>query len=113
MTATVRVEIGLDTATLAFGEKVLAALRQFMELSMVDILSQIEKEVGNNTSIESSIEQLVANFALAAQNAAPNNPRLQAVLDTMTANDARLAALVVANTPVASPNPVIPAAVVP
>lgn len=110
--ATLRIEFGLDAATLKLANAVLPLLQQLMELGMVDLLTQLEAEVGNNTTLEGSIETLVGNFVAAAQAASPNNPRLQGLLDTMKANDSRLAALVIANTPVASPAPVIPDPVV-
>ncbi len=77
------------------------------ESQIMAIADDLEKEVAAQTTVEAGVEKLVANLAAAAAAAAPNNARLQAVLDTMTANDTRLAALVVANTP-APPIPVPP-----
>ncbi len=77
------------------------------ESQIMAITDDLEKEVAAQTTVEAGVEKLVANLAAAAAAAAPDNARLQAVLDTMTANDTRLAALVVANTP-APPIPVPP-----
>ena len=107
-----RIEIGLDAATLKLATRVVELLGQ-LEGTMADILTQLETEVANNTTVDGSIVTLIGNIAATVAAAAPNNARVAAVLATLTANDQRMAALVTVNTPIASPAPVIPPPVVP
>lgn len=108
-----QLEIGLNKDTIALANRALDLLERVERERhhMDDILTQLEAEVGNNTTLDGpngSVVQLINNLAALATQAAPNNARLTAIMNTLTANDQRLAALVVANTPIASPNPVIP-----
>lgn len=83
---------------------------------MDDILTRLEAEVENNTSLDGpngSIPKLINNLAALAVQAAPNNARLAAVMNTLTANDQRLAALVLANTGLISPSDIPPPVPVP
>jgi hypothetical protein len=60
--------------------------------------------------VEGSIEMLINNMVSSVQGADPNNQRLQTLLATLEANDARLAALVTQNTPAQTDTPVPPPA---
>lgn len=107
-----RIEFGLDKDTAALARRALDVLERAQEehRHMDDILSALEKEVANNTTVEGSTETLINNLAALATQAAPNNARLKAVMDTLTANDGRLAALVLANTGLISPSDIPPPA---
>lgn len=72
---------------------------------MVGILDDIESEVQNQTTVEASIEKMVANL-LATAGSDPT--RLQAILQALQNNTSRMAALVVANTPADDTGGVIP-----
>jgi hypothetical protein len=71
------------------------------ENKIMAVLDDLEAEVANQTTVEASVEALLANLATAIQNAGPDQARLQAVLDTIKTNDSKLAAAVAANTPAA------------
>lgn len=75
------------------------------EAKLMGILDDIEAEVSQNTTVEGSIEALLANLAAAAEANKTDPTRLQVVLDTLKANDARLIKLVTDNTPAATPGP--------
>jgi flagellar basal body P-ring protein FlgI len=79
------------------------------EQHIMAVLDDLEAEVATNTTVEGSVATLIANLVAELQAAATDPARLTAILDTLKANDARLAALVVANTP-APPVPVPPPA---
>lgn len=107
---TIRIEFGFDEVTAKLARRYLDILSREHGVHMPpDVLSELEAEVANGTTVEGSVATLIGNLAAQAAAAAPDNARLQTVLATMQANDARLAALVVSNTPIASPAPVIPA----
>jgi hypothetical protein len=72
---------------------------------IMGILDDIEAEVQESTSVEGSIEALISNLVDAAEANKTDPVRLQAVLDTLRANDGRLAKLVTDNTPAATPGP--------
>jgi len=80
---------------------------------MADLLTQLETEVGNQTTVDDSVSALVTEMGALVLAAAPNNARVAAVVATLTANDARIAALVLANTPLSSGAPPVPPPVTP
>jgi hypothetical protein len=85
--------------------KALLAIGNQTEHRIMGILDDIEAEVQQSTTVEGSIEALVSNLVAAAEANKTDPVRLQAVLDTLKANDGRLAKLVTDNTPSATPGP--------
>ena len=113
----IQIEIGLNEGTRKLALLCLETFLQVETTNMANggvnpnpatVLANLQAEVANNTTIEGSISTLIDNLVQEAAAAAPGNLALANVLGTLQANDANLAALVLANTPVASPAPVIP-----
>jgi len=77
------------------------------ETVMAVDLTALTAEVANNTTVDSSIEQLVANIAAqltalaAGTGDAATQTALNALVATLQGNDAAIAAAVTANTPAA------------
>ena len=80
------------------------------ETKVMSILDDLEKEVGTNTDVRGSIEQLIQNMTKAVENAGADPRRLQAVLTALKNNDERLAQLVLDATPHDPPNDPTPPA---
>jgi len=70
----------------------------------MSVLDDIEAEVAKSNTIEASIETLIGNMVQAVKNASTDPARLQAVLTALQNNDARLAQIVLDNTPQDPPN---------
>ena len=67
-------------------------------------IDDLTTEVANNTTVEKSALALIQGFAAQLAAAGTDPAKLQALRDTLAANDAELAAAVTANTP-AAPTP--------
>jgi hypothetical protein len=103
----VRIELGFDGETLGLLKRLVSLVEQ-VEGTLMDVLTALEANVAADTTLDGSLATFISNLSAQATAAAPNNARLANVLATAQANSARVAALIVSNTPVASPNPVIP-----
>lgn len=73
-------------------------------------LTAIQAEVTNETTVVASVVKLVNSLADQITAAGTDPAALQAIVDTMRANDTALADAVTAHTP--TPLPVVPAALV-
>jgi hypothetical protein len=62
-------------------------------------LTALTTEVGNNTTVTQSVVALVNNLAAQIAAASGNQTQLNALVATLQANDAAIAAAVTANTP--------------
>lgn len=111
------VHIHFDHETTALLKRLVCALEviasapnreeKFMQQAL-SVLDQIESEVGNMSTVEASVETLVSNIVAQVAAAGADSPRLQTVLATIQANDARFAKLVTDNTPAVTPTPIPP-----
>jgi hypothetical protein len=68
---------------------------------MSSVLDALTAEVAATVTVEESALQLIDNIAAQLKAAGPNAAAIQQVVDTLTAERARLAADVAANTPAA------------
>jgi hypothetical protein len=77
------------------------------EQRMSQQLDDLTAEVTRNTSVEKSALALIQGFAAQLAAAGTDPVQLQALRDSLAANDDELAAAVAANTPSAPPAPVV------
>jgi hypothetical protein len=80
-----------------------------MEIDMAVNMAAWEKALQDDTDATNAVETAINKLVEQIQAAGVHDPKLDAILAGIQANSARTAALALANTPVADPDPVPPA----